>query len=77
MYLMCTLFPNLYVLSTWGPHMVYMGSPHTYILYLMIKYGWLGTGLYLIVEYHLITYRNKDKILTKYTHKKKFLVLFL
>ena len=37
---MCTLFANLYVLSMWGPHMVYMGSPYglyavpVYILYL-------------------------------------------
>ena len=25
---MCTLFANLYVLLTWGPHMVYIGSPY-------------------------------------------------
>ena len=38
---MCTLFANLFMLSTWGPHMVYMGSPYIFYIY-MIKYGWLG-----------------------------------
>ena len=37
---MCTLFANLYVLSTWGPHMVYMGSPYMFYIYI-IKCGWL------------------------------------
>ena len=37
---MCNFFANLNVLLTWGPHMVYMGSPYglhgvpIYILYL-------------------------------------------
>ena len=35
---MCTPFANLYVLSTKGPHMVYMGSPHIFYIY-MIKCG--------------------------------------
>ena len=38
---MCTLFANLYVLSTWGLHMVYMGSPYIFYIY-MIRCGWLG-----------------------------------
>ena len=38
---MCKLFPNLYVLSTWGPQMVYMGSANIFI-FCMIKYGCLG-----------------------------------
>ena len=38
---MCTLFANLYVLLTWGPHMVYMGTPYIFDIY-MIRCGWLG-----------------------------------
>ena len=38
---MCTLFANLYVLLTWGPHMVYMGTPYIFYIY-MIRCGWLG-----------------------------------
>ena len=37
---MCTLFENLYVLLTWGPHMVYMGTPYIFDIY-MIRCGWL------------------------------------
>ena len=50
---MCTLFPNLYMLLTWGAYMVSMGTP--YIFYIdMIKCGWLGTfefidGVYLLI----------------------------
>ena len=40
-YLMCTLFANLYVLLTWGPHMVYIGTPYIFDIY-MIRCGWLG-----------------------------------
>ena len=43
---MCSLFANLYVLSTWGPHMVYMGSPYIFYIY-KIKCGWLGNYRYL------------------------------
>ena len=39
---MCTLFANLYVLLTWGPHMVYKGTPFIFHIY-MIRCGWLGT----------------------------------
>ena len=38
---MCTLFANLYVLLTRCPHMVYMGSPYIFYIY-MITCGWLG-----------------------------------
>ena len=38
---MCTLFANLYVLLTWGPHMVYMRTPYIFDIY-MIRCGWLG-----------------------------------
>ena len=38
---MCTLFANVYVLLTWGPHMVYMGTPYLFDIY-MIRCGWLG-----------------------------------
>ena len=38
---MCTLFANLYVLLTWGPHMVYMGIPYVFDIY-MIRCGCLG-----------------------------------
>ena len=38
---MCTLFANLYVLLTWGPHMVYMGTKYIFDIY-MIRCGWLG-----------------------------------
>ena len=40
---MCTLFANLYVLLTRGPHMVYMGTPYIFDIY-MIRYGWLGSN---------------------------------
>ena len=40
---MCTLFANLYVLLTWGPHMVYMGTPYIFDIY-MIRCGWLGAA---------------------------------
>ena len=39
---MCTLFANLYVLLTWGPHMVYMGTQYIFVIY-MIRCGWLGS----------------------------------
>ena len=38
---MCTLFANLYVLLTWGPHMVDMGTPYLFDIY-VIRCGWLG-----------------------------------
>ena len=38
---MCTLFANLYVLLTWAAHMVYMGTPYIFHIY-MIRRGWLG-----------------------------------
>ena len=38
---MCTLFANLYVLLTRGPHMVYMVTPYIFYIY-MITCGWLG-----------------------------------
>ena len=41
---MCTIFANLYVLSTWGPHMVYMGSPDIFYVN-MIKCDWLGCNI--------------------------------
>ena len=41
---MCTLFANLYVLLTRGPHMVYMGTPYIFYIY-MITCGWLGSNL--------------------------------
>ena len=40
---MCALFANLYVLLTWGPHMVYKGTPYIFHIYL-IRCGWLGSG---------------------------------
>ena len=42
---MCTLFANLYVLLTWGPHMVYKGTPYIFDIY-MIRCGWLGSDPY-------------------------------
>ena len=39
---MCTLFANLNVLLTWGPHMVYMGTPYIFNIY-MIRCGLLGS----------------------------------
>ena len=41
---MGTLFANLYALSTWFPHLVYMGCPYIFYIY-MIKCGWLGSVL--------------------------------
>ena len=38
---MCTLFVNLYVLLTWRPHLVYMGAPYIFHIY-MIRCGWFG-----------------------------------
>ena len=38
---MRTFFANPYVLSTYGTHKVYMGSPCIFYIY-MIKCGWLG-----------------------------------
>ena len=38
---MCTLFANLYVLLTCGPHMVSMGTPYIFDIY-MIRCGLLG-----------------------------------
>ena len=46
---MCTLFANLYVLLTCGPHKVYhgdpiwftMGTPYMFHIY-VIRCGWLG-----------------------------------
>ena len=40
---MFPLFANLYVLLTWGPHMVYKGTPYIFHIY-MIRCGWLGSG---------------------------------
>ena len=40
-YLICALFANLYVLSTWGPHMVYMG-PYIYFMFIWSSVvGWV------------------------------------
>ena len=49
---MCTLFANLYVLLTWGPHMVYMGTPYIFDIY-MIRCGWLGEYYYRLFSIHL------------------------
>ena len=38
---MCTLLINLYMLLTWGPHMLYLWDPYIFNIY-MIKCGWLG-----------------------------------
>ena len=43
-YLMCTLFVNLYVLLKWGPHMVYQGTLYIFHIYL-IRCGCLGNDL--------------------------------
>ena len=40
-YLMWTLAANLYALLTCGPHMVYMGTPYIFDIY-MIGCRWLG-----------------------------------
>ena len=41
---MCSLFANIYMLLTWGPHTVCHGDPiHIFNIY-MIKCGWLGSG---------------------------------
>ena len=37
---MCALFANLYVLLTWGSHMIYHGDP--IYVFNMIGYGWFG-----------------------------------
>ena len=42
---MCTIFANLYVLLTWGPYMVYKGTPYIFHIYI-IRCGWLGPVLY-------------------------------
>ena len=40
---MGTLFANLYMLLTWGPHMISLRTP--YIFYIdLIKCGWLVYG---------------------------------
>ena len=39
--ILCTLFANLYVLLMRGPHMVYMGSPYIFYIY-MIVCGWFN-----------------------------------
>ena len=46
---MCTLFANLYVLLTWDPHMVYMGTPYIFDIY-MIRCGWLGIIIIIIIQ---------------------------
>ena len=40
---MCTLSANLYMLLTYGPHMVYHAWGPIYISYLYDHNGWLGT----------------------------------
>ena len=45
---MCTLFANLYVLSTWGPHMIYMGSPYD-LLWVPIWFTWVP--IYLLYDW--------------------------
>ena len=37
---MCTFFANLYVLSTCGPHMVHMGSPYIFYIYMIKMVDW-------------------------------------
>ena len=44
---MRTLFANLYVLLTLGPHMVYMGTPYIFDIY-MIRCGWLERAVALV-----------------------------
>ena len=48
---MCTLFANLYVLLTRGSHMVYMGTPFLFYIY-MITCGWLGCHDFLLSFLH-------------------------
>ena len=58
---MCTLVANLYVLLTWGPHMVYTGSPHIFYIF-MIKCGWLGCLLPMSVFNTLYFYVNMGSL---------------
>ena len=70
---MCTLFANHYVLLTWGPHMVYMGSPYTFYIY-MIKCGWLGIIILSISQHGLLvmlTICNDDEPLPHINKKTK------
>ena len=50
---MCTLFANLYMLLTWGPHMVYHRDP-IYILYLYDQM-WLVGVLFYFLESYLVS----------------------
>ena len=54
---------NLYVLSTWGHHMVYMGSPYMFYINI-IACGWLGNYYYIIIIFTIIevrrVYRHPD-----------------
>ena len=52
---MCTLFVNLYVLLMWGPHMVYMGTPYIFDIYL-IRCGWLGWCAFSLTSDEIYTY---------------------
>ena len=52
---MCTLFANLYVLLTWGPHIVNMRTPYIFDIY-MIRCAWLGSYAWckaLTLLYHM------------------------
>ena len=60
---MCTLFANLYVLLTWGPHMVYMGTPYIFDIY-MIRCGWLGNfGIYLDIQVYYLDIQTLTTLL--------------
>ena len=58
-YLMCTLFANHYALLTWGPHMVYMGTPYIFDIY-MIRCGLLGNVIDLERVAVVATIGNSD-----------------
>ena len=46
---MCTLFANLYMLSTWGSQMVYIWGSHIYFIFILSNVvGCMGTHLAVI-----------------------------
>ena len=55
---MCTLFANLYVLLTWAPHMVCMGTPYIFHIY-VIRRGWLGN---IVIRTSTLIERDKEII---------------
>ena len=71
-----TFCKSLYVLLTWGPHMVYKRTPYIFYIY-MIRCGWLGCIFDTDCNRHCNETMTLWKHISKYKSIRKWMAEFL